>query len=957
MEFNDRIGGCKRSFFHRRTARIRSYLASLVLIVVLVAACTGPAKRDMAGETDLDAVWMRAKEVYSTGQQTKALDGFDELSRRYHALGDRENESKALTWLARVYIDLEEIEKATTCLQAAQQLNNQLGRAPSEGAAFSDIDKISEASKLFLAAINYRKKGELQLAIESCLEAYAVLRDTTEKAYTARLLIWIGYTSFRVGDNYASIKYYRGALALQRELGNSSAIMETLGDLSDYPYDALGDYPARLECLCEALAICRGTSNLSRQGWIQKAMGSIYATLGDYAQADSCFREALKSLQEVGDKSGIGWALLSMAGRYAEQKDYERARALSTLAWKIHSELDDFSAEGQALLDIGYYFLQERKVDEALAAFTLAGKAAEKTHDVELMLYTIVNLGMAKSMKGDLEQAITCYQKAVEIVTRIRGVPTAQETWIGYYWFGKAEEGLNRLEDAKQHYARSIEALESMRGRLRTEKSKVAFLTNKLEVYERMILLLLRMGRDEEAFDYLERAKSRSLLDLLADKVSFKEGKDRALAEKSQALTNRLDNLSQEVAIDGRGGHTQEEMQSSVRGAVLESSTQERNTLLNRIAGESPELGSLLSVNPLSLRQFQKLLDDGTTVLEYYTTPEETILWLIRRSSLRVSRIPVSQDDLREKVALYRKKIETQFPDYRIIAEELYGLLIKPAAQYIQTRRLCIVPHGVLHYLPFHALLAPATTKTNRGTFLVESYDIFYLPSASVLEFVLEKRKPAASSLLALGNPDLGDPKYDLPFAEKEISAIGNDFSTATLFSRQQASEGKTKELADKHDILHLACHAEMRPEAPMLSCLRLSSDSEEDGRLEAREVFSLDLGKCSLVTLSACQTALGQLTSGDEMIGLSRGFIYAGAPSIVASLWSVSDESTARLMSTFYRNLGKESKASSLSRAERSSLLKKTAGDAGGPHSNTERTVVAHPFFWAPFILIGDWK
>ncbi len=264
----------------------------------------------------------------------------------------------------------------------------------------------------------------------------------------------------------------------------------------------------------------------------------------------------------------------------------------------------------------------------------------------------------------------------------------------------------------------------------------------------------------------------------------------------------------------------------------------------------------------------------------------------------------------------------------------LYDLLIKPVKSYLNKERVIIIPHGVLHYLPFAAL-------ENNGRYLIEDYALTYLPSATVYKFCKDKAKKLGGKLLAFGNPDLGDPQLDIPFALTEAKAIGKLYSASKVLSRDAASEAAFKSFSPAYDILHLASHGVFNADNPMDSALLLSSGGKEDGRLTMSEIFDLDIN-AGLVTLGACSSGMSRIKSGDELMGFPRAFIYAGVPSIVATLWNVNDEATAVLMTFFYKNLKIQDKAQAL-RTAQIDLLKKT---------NYKK-----PYYWAPFYLIGDYQ
>jgi CHAT domain-containing protein len=267
---------------------------------------------------------------------------------------------------------------------------------------------------------------------------------------------------------------------------------------------------------------------------------------------------------------------------------------------------------------------------------------------------------------------------------------------------------------------------------------------------------------------------------------------------------------------------------------------------------------------------------------------------------------------LAAKVDALRKSIAELKPigEYRSLARNFYELLIRPALPHIKGKELIIVPHNVLHYLPFQALYSP------RGRYLIEDYSVSYLSSASLLQFTKEKRKARGDKVLAFGNPDLGDPAKGLKFAGMEAGEIKRLYPESAVVLGKDATKLKAKNLSSSYDILHFAAHAELRADDPLSSAILLAKDGGDDGRLEVNEIFEMDL-KAGLVVLSGCETGLGKLSSGDEFVGLTRAFIYAGTPSVVASLWKVDDASTAVLMSSLYKNLKTKTKVEALRQAQ----------------------------------------
>jgi CHAT domain-containing protein len=385
---------------------------------------------------------------------------------------------------------------------------------------------------------------------------------------------------------------------------------------------------------------------------------------------------------------------------------------------------------------------------------------------------------------------------------------------------------------------------------------------------------------------------------------------------------------------------------------------------------QDKEQVSLMTVEPLTVKEVQELLDLQTTLVEYFVSERNAFVFVVEKDKLQFVTVELPREKLAGLVKDLRDSIFTlgEKSKFDEASALLYKQLIEPLLPHIAGKELIIVPHDVLHYLPFHALVG------SDGRYLIEKYPIYYLSSASLLQFVKEKRKAGGEKVLAFGNPDLGDPEKNLEFAELEAMEVKAAYPKSSVYIRKEATEEKSKTLSANHDILHFATHAKLNEDDPLSSAVLLAREDREDGRLEVREIFGMDL-KANLVVLSGCETGLGKLSTGDELVGLTRAFIYAGTPSVVASLWSVDDSSTAHLMASFYRNLKKMSKVEALRQAQlelirgegRSDLLaRRGVGGIGKlgetvksePRSQDPISIsTSHPYFWAPFILVGDGK
>ncbi|WP_420548335.1 CHAT domain-containing protein [Curvivirga sp.] len=468
---------------------------------------------------------------------------------------------------------------------------------------------------------------------------------------------------------------------------------------------------------------------------------------------------------------------------------------------------------------------------------------------------------------------------------------------------------------AYDNLSKAIDVLESQRSALQTENYKLGFVGGKEQIYADMVGLLVDQNRVAEAFEYAERAKARALVDQLAERSSFKRPKATA------ASTNDVLRKVQQLEMESL-------QVASASGTGTQNRKLQLKALKTELRDQDAELSSLISVDAIKLSDIQLKLSPNEALLEYYQSGDAFFAFAITRNSIQV--VDLNGKGLTEDIHAFRHAIQEEEGDaYLPKAQSLYQRLITPVIAQVDMPNVTIVPHGPLHYLPWAAL-------HDGNGFLIESRSFRLLPSASVLMYLDKGNAKGARALLALGNPDLGNPDYDLPGAEIETKEITRKWPGSRVLLREFATEAVFKEAAPAFQYLHLASHGEFDAENPLTSGMKLAAGNGEDGLLTVDELYDLNLD-AELVTLSACETGLGEVANGDDVIGLTRGFLYAGARSINASLWPVSDEATAYLMEQFYDNLKRDNKAEALRKAQRATAKR-----------------FNHPRFWAAFQLTG---
>jgi len=555
---------------------------------------------------------------------------------------------------------------------------------------------------------------------------------------------------------------------------------------------------------------------------------------------------------------------------------------------------------------------------------------------------TLYFKGLALIDRGNKAPARAAFAEAL---AKAESAKLDEMQWRCLWRLGALARQSGDLPPALDFYQRAIATLERQSAKIKIEEYRSGFIDDKSEIYEEAVLLLLQMNRPAEAFAIAERAKSRSFADQLANaNVDLQTGGDRDLLERRERLLDRLSLAQGKInALQQKAGDAESSrLAIAALNDTLSNLQKEYSNILVALKTANPELADLVSVEPLPLSEVQAMLADSVALVEYFFAKDRLVSWVVDRRQARAVNTALDRNKLNEDISQLRRAI-TKRASTESSSRVLYDQLIKPLEPLLSSaKQLVIVPHSVLHYLPF-----PALQKAD-STYLIDHHALALAPSATVLGFCYRKGNsmsnvtPENFRVLALGNPDVGNARFDLPFAEKEIKSITQTFGAIESYERQQATSGALIAGAGRANLIHLSCHGVYDERNPLFSALLLAPDSTNPtGRLEAHKIFELKLN-ASFVMLSACETGLARITGGDEVIGLGRGFIFAGAPSLIASLWTVDDLATAITVKRFYRYL-----YTGISKAEALRQAQRFVRD----HHNR------HPAYWASFGLTGDWR
>ena len=620
------------------------------------------------------------------------------------------------------------------------------------------------------------------------------------------------------------------------------------------------------------------------------------AEKGEFRDSTRAASKALHIALQTGNKDLLGKAYrdLSIAFSYAGQ--LERAEQFANLSLK-YPGINPTQVNGPAHKIIGDVRTRQGRYDEAIASYEVARQGSSDR------FRPLVESSMANALilSGDLALARTTLDALAEPsepsqqaqLQRTRGRLLLAEN--------KPAEALvlyQQLANAPVSGDEGFYRAWALDGISKSESA---------------------LGRDAEAAQALDQA-----IDVF-DKARSKFRSD----EFKMGLFSDLQNVF-ERAIGMRSKLGQPQMAFDI------SERSRARALLDAVAGRAELKGDTAAV--LDTVTLQKMLRDDEVVVAYHALPDRLVAWVLSNQGVREATFatPLPKVDLIRLVDAYRDALIKLNPNASGIGDQIGSLLLAPLG--IEAgKRLVIVPHGPLHYLPFQALRLD-------GQYLIERNPISIAPSISIAARLVERTPTATAQLVAFGNPsispDVADP---LPGAEREVQELARQFPGAKLFFNAEANETNFRASGPQARLLHVAAHATADALDPLHSKVLLADENGQPNYLEAKDVLEMDLGNVAMIALSACESGLGRIDNGDEVLGFTRSFLSAGTSTLLASLWPVSDAATEKLMTTLYADLVKGDQVQDAMRHAQRAVM-------ADPET-------AHPFYWAPFNLIGNWR
>jgi len=844
-------------------------------------------------------------------------------------------------------------------------------------ALFDEVGNSNEAARTLSSSIQpLLLMGEYSRAFDAGERARKIFSAAGNTWRLARLEINIGNIYSRQDRFIEAIDCYQRAYQGLREQNDPEGTAAALSNMATY-YISLNDFPQALESHRQARQFCEEHGMPLLVSQADYNIAYLYYLRGEYSKAIQMLRAASVTARNIGDGYHAALCNLDLAELYLElnlgseatelakqgyegfvklQMGYEAAKCLAFSAiaasqqgrafegLKLFSQSREMFVHEKnrvwpSLIDLyralvffeeGRLFEARRHCTDALDSFQNL-KLSNKAALAQLLLARI-------ALRTDNpDQAFHHASAALETVSTLESPFLIYQAHL---LLGNIQSARGDRDKSYAAYRTAREALETLRSSLRGEELKIAFLKNRTEVYENLVELCLARKTDgdslEEAFTYVEQAKSRSLMDLFARPAPTVNESSQGQSELVRSIKDLREELNWYYNRIERE-QLQPEQRSVERIAALQKEARDREKKLVRVLQNATETDAteagLQMPSHVPMSTIRAAMPADSLLVEYFCIRDRILVCLLGREILEILPITVVP-----RVAGLLRLLQFQLSKFRLNThyletfhdslvqatqahlKELYDELIAPVASRLKASHLVFVPHGALHYVPFHALF-------DGSQHLIDRYTVSYSPSASIYALCQSRTANTSGGSLLLGIPD-----QQAPAILDEVQALAEVLDRAELFVGQKANEQVLRNKGPSSRIIHIATHGRFRQDNPMFSAIRLG-----DSSLSLFDLYQLRL-PVELITLSGCSTGLNVVAAGDELIGLARGLLHAGAQSLILSLWDVHDKSTAQFMTAFY---GMLQQGKSRAEALRASMVQL-------------RARYPHCYQWAPFILVG---
>lgn len=858
--------------------------------------------------------------LFERGALAEASTTFEDALKRSRSIANRKSEGFNLYRLAAVRHRQGRYDEALVLLDSAE--TRYISYAPRQrsevqilrGATLRALFRFSDAEQTLEGAIAEAqaagnvvtqvqgqvslgqlrlRMGRLEAAREITMQAHDLAHQTRQVEAEIVSLMTLGDIERVLGRYDAAEQLYQKGLTLAQSSQKVMRIQELAGRLGVTALNVQDTRKAR-QYFDQMLA--QGAPSAVTAARASLGLGHTYALYGSYSEAIRYYDRALAKLK-------------------AADGDVERDLRISILL-----------AKAGDLTTLGKNSEAERLLHEAHAL----------SRNNESGLYrTEIALGQLAYQQAEYRNALSYLRQA-----DARSFQRPSMHWQLYHTRALCYVKLGKNHDAEMAFRTAIAVVESMRDDLQGSRERSSFVQGKVQVYRDFTQYLNVHGRSDEAFHFLERARSRSLVDLLFTSQLERRLDQRRNADRAIEMSRRLRAIEEQLSIEDMGGIAvagETDLGPTREDRLRTEQTRTRN-YLKQVEGQMTASERMYTFQPVGTDSLRAMLNPSEALISYGTEPtpdgrgSRLVAFVVTRSGVRSRVLPATQQSLTEQVRFFRDQIS--HPDrhsWEPVSRRLYAELVEPVLPLLPAgiRHLNVVPEGVLHYVPFAALM------DRRGHYLVERFTLSVTPSATTLKLCRERNPRQWRSMLLVGDPD-----GELPGSRREVQHISSRSPNRRLpLIGSRATLANVEELATQYDILHFATHGRFDSRTPWQSRLDLNGNDLDVARIGRLKLDAY------LVTLSACETGLSagvnaDIPDGEEWVGLNQAFLAAGTPTVMASLWPISDRVSGRFMTLFYDRLGTTGKAGALAEVQRRFLKDPST---------------RHPFYWAAFTIIGD--
>jgi CHAT domain-containing protein/Tfp pilus assembly protein PilF len=928
----------RRKFLARHKALIRSevvkQLADLVLEKIRVdtkealhlAEAAVLIGHKLRRKEDI-ALGTRAKAnaLYACGDNRAAVEHHEQAIEMYESLGNLKEAARTLSSSIQPLILLGEYDRAFRSSERAREIFTEIGETRRIASLDNNVGNI------------FHRQDRFEEAMVHYERAYKTLSEYRDWERVAITLHNMAMCLISLNDFPKSLDCYQKSRELSVRYD-----MPLLRDQADYNiaylYYFRGEYSRAIEMLFATRRACEVTGDAYHLALCHLDLSEIYLELNLSEEAREMAREGFLRFEKLGMGYEAAKTLANEAIAYGQQgktvhalERFTKARAMfaaeKNLVWPWLLDL----YQGLLLFHEGRYFEARRLCAGAGNFFdqtALPGKAAL----AHLLLARIA------LQVGELPVAQTETDAAIAKISGLQAPVLAYQT---HFLRGQLAQARGDRPAAYAAYQEARKSMEALRSRLHAEELKISFVKNRMQVYEALVDLHLSGDGGEssaaEAFSAMEAAKSRSMTEMI-----FQSGQSLPLGDAGQSeLVRRIRDLREELnwyyhRIELEQLRPEETSTKRLQQLQEKALSHENELLrtLRELPAHERENATLEGPADFSLEKLQAALPADTTLIEYYATGDRLIAVVVTRNSIEITPITVFS-----RVLHFLHLLRFQLSKFRMGAaytqrfqqpllqatqshlEALYSELVAPLRAHLHAKHLIFVPHGSLHFLPFHAL-------KNGNSYLCDTHTISYAPSATVFALCQEKAPSNMSASLVLGIPDERAPEI-----LAEVQSVAAILPHSDLFVGAQATTEVLKTKGSRSALLHIATHGTYRQDNPMFSGIRLGN-----GYLNLYDLYQMRFS-ARHITLSGCATGMNFVAAGDELLGLERGLFCAGAASLLLSLWDVHDRSTAALMEVFYKRYIESGNMAEALQCAMQQLREESP----------------HPYFWAPFVLVGQ--